>query len=84
MVPLNYSNSLTEVEANLVSSPNNASENLHPMKVPKGQGFKMASLNILNSHTKHIDELRIVLSNQCVDSLAINETKLDGSVCDNR
>ena len=27
-----------------------------------------------NSLTKHIDELRIVLSNQCVDILAINET----------
>ena len=39
-------------------------------------------LNI-NSLTKHIDELRIVLSNQCVDILAINETKLDGSICDN-
>ena len=52
------------------------------MIVPKGRGFKMACLNI-NSLTKHIDELRIVLSNQCVDILAINETKLDGSICDN-
>ena len=42
----------------------------------------MACLNI-NSLTKHIDELRIVLSNQCVDILAINETKLDVSICDN-
>ena len=42
----------------------------------------MACLNI-NSLTKHIDELRIVLSNQCVDILAINETILDGSICDN-
>ena len=41
----------------------------------------MACLNI-NSLTKHIDELRIVLSNQCVDILAVNETKLDGSICD--
>ena len=52
------------------------------MIVPKGRGFKMACLNI-NSLTKHIDELRIVLSNQCVDILAINETKLDVSICDN-
>ena len=41
----------------------------------------MVCLNI-NSLTKHIDELRIVLSNQCVDILAINETKLDVSICD--
>ena len=51
------------------------------MIVPKGRHFKMACLNI-NSLTKHIDELRNVLSNQCVDILAINETKLDGSICD--
>ena len=38
---------------------------------------------IINSLIKHIDELDIVLSNQCVDILAINETKLDGSICDN-
>ena len=52
------------------------------MIVPKGRGFKMACLNI-NSLTKHIDELRIVPSNQRVDILAINETKLDVSICDN-
>ena len=44
----------------------------------------MACLNIISLTTmKHIDELRIVLSNQCVDILAINETKLDGSICNN-
>ena len=32
---------------------------------------------------KHIDELRVVLSNQCVDILAINETKLDDTISDN-
>ena len=42
----------------------------------------MTCLNI-NSLIKHIDELRILLSNQCVDMLAVNETKLDGSICDN-
>ena len=52
------------------------------MIVPKGRGFKMACLNI-NSLTKHIDELRVVLSNQCVDILAINETKLDDTISDN-
>ena len=53
------------------------------MTVPKGRGFKMACLNI-NSLTKHIDELRIVLGNQCADILAINKTKLDDSICDNK
>jgi len=52
------------------------------MIVPKGRGFKMACLNI-TSLTKHIDELRVVLSNQCVDILAINETKLDDTISDN-
>jgi len=65
----------------MTSSPNNASDILHPMIVPKVRGLKMVCLNI-NSLTKHIDELRIVLSNQCVDMLAINETKLDCSICD--
>ena len=52
------------------------------MIVPKGRGFKMACLNI-NSLTKHIEELRVVLSNQCVDILAINETKLDDTISEN-
>ena len=70
------------MDANLASSLNNAPENQHPITVLKGRGFKMACLNI-NSLTKHIDELRIALSNQCVDILAINKTKLDGSISDN-
>ena len=52
------------------------------MIVTKGRGFKMACLDI-NNLTKHIDVFRIVLSNQCFDILAISETKLDGSICDN-
>ena len=43
----------------------------------------MTCLNIKIAFSKHIDELRIALSNQCVDILAINEIKLDGSICDN-
>ena len=74
--------SSSQVDANLGSSHNDASENQHPMRVPKGRGFKMACLNI-NSLTKHIDELRVVLSFQCVDFLAINETKLDDTISDN-
>ena len=48
---------------------------------PKGRGFKMASLNI-TSLLKRIDELRIVLDGQPIDILAINETRLDGSISD--
>lgn len=70
------------MDANLASSHNDASENQHPMIVPIRRGFKMACLSI-NSLTKHIDELRVVLSNQCVDILAINETKLDDTISDN-
>ena len=47
----------------------------------QGRGFKMASLNI-TSLLKHIDELRIVLDGQPIDILAINETRLDGSISD--
>lgn len=71
------------MDANLASSHNDASENQHPMIVPIRRGFKMACLSI-NSLTKHIDELRVVLSNQCVDILAINETKLDDTISDNK
>ena len=49
--------------------------------IPKGRGFKMASLNI-TSVLKHIDELRILLDDQYIDILAINETRLDGSISD--
>ena len=41
----------------------------------------MASLNI-TSLLKRIDELRIVLDGQPIDILAINETRLDGSISD--
>ena len=44
-----------------------------------GRGFKIAGLNI-NSLTKHIDELRILLSDCSTDILPINETKLDDSI----
>ena len=48
---------------------------------PKGRGFKMAILNI-TCLLKHIDELRIALDGQPIDILAINETRLDGSISD--
>ena len=42
-------------------------------------GFKIAGLNI-NSLTKHIDELRIFLTDCSIDILSIKETKLDDSI----
>lgn len=42
------------------------------------RGFKMALLNI-NSLGKHIDELRILMSDKPLDVLCINESKLDNS-----
>ena len=56
------------------SSLSNASSFL-----PAKRGFKMACLNIY-SLVKHIDELRVLLSEFSVDILAINETKLDESI----
>ena len=41
----------------------------------------MASLNII-SLPKHINELRIFMSNQVQDVLAINETSLDSTISD--
>ena len=49
--------------------------------IPKGRGFKMASLNI-TSLLKHLDELRVLLNYNCIDLLAINETRQDGSISD--
>ena len=50
--------------------------------LPSMRGFKLASLNIA-SLPKHIDELRVLLSDKPLDILSINETRLDDSVSDN-
>ena len=42
----------------------------------------MAALNV-RSLIKHIDELRILLAASPIDVLAINESWLDSSICDN-
>jgi exonuclease III len=47
------------------------------------RGFKIASLNI-TSLVKHIEELRIFLADNMIDVLAINETRLDSAVSDNK
>ncbi len=45
------------------------------------KGLKIACLNI-NSLSKHIDELRIIMLNNSLDILTINETKINESVLD--
>jgi exonuclease III len=42
----------------------------------------IASLNI-NSLLKHIDEIRVLLTEYTFDILAINESKIDNSISDN-
>ncbi len=43
--------------------------------------MKLASLNI-NSITKDIDELRILVKDKPLDLIAINESKIDDTVLD--
>ena len=43
--------------------------------IPSKRGFKLASLNV-NKLSTHIDEIRILLADKCLDVLAIQETKL--------
>ena len=45
------------------------------------KGVKIASLNV-NSLTKHIDEIRVLLADNPFDILSINESKIDWSVSD--
>ena len=47
---------------------------------PKLKGFRIAHLNI-TSLTKHIEELRIFISENSFEILCINETRLDNSIC---
>ena len=49
--------------------------------LPSVRGFKLTSLNIA-SLPKHIDELWVLLSDNPLDILSINETRLDDSVSD--
>ena len=49
--------------------------------ISKLKGLNIASLNI-NSNMRHIDEIRVLLSDCSFDILAINETKLDHTILD--
>ena len=44
-------------------------------RIPSKRGFKIASLNV-NKLSTHIDEIKILLADKCLDVLAIQETKL--------
>jgi exonuclease III len=48
-------------------------------KIKKLRGLKIASFNI-NSLLRHVDELRLMLSDSEIDVFAINESKIDNSV----
>ena len=60
-------------------SSNNHDNWLYDNLLSNKRGFKIANLNI-NSLLKHIDELRLCLTNQQLDILGINETKMDSDV----
>ena len=48
---------------------------------PTVKGLKIANLNV-NSLTKHIDEMRVLLAENPFDILSINESKIDWSISD--
>ena len=76
---------LSELEVNLSDIPQNdkqvsvISTSSNDLIMPKKGGFKIASLNIA-SLPKHIDELRIVMSNDEIDVLAVNESRMGSTV----
>ena len=48
----------------------------------KVRGFKTASINVA-SLLLHIEELPLIMADQCLDLLAVNETRLDSAITDN-
>ena len=46
--------------------------------IPSRRGFKLASLNV-NKLSTHINEIRVLLADKCLDVLPFQETKLDVS-----
>lgn len=61
--------------------PHQCTSDIKQNNLPAKRGIKLASLNI-NSLTRHIDELRILLVDNSLDVLSLNETKLDNSIED--
>ena len=80
---LSYSSSQLETprlaSQRYFSSPISNQHNSISDFIPSRRGFRKAHLNI-NSLTKHIDELRILLFDYSVDIISINETKLDDTI----
>ena len=78
----NYVDNDTEININNIISNIQNLRNSTPLKtksdnlISKTRVFKLASLSI-TSLVKHIDELRVYTSDQELDILAINETRLD-------
>ena len=48
----------------------------------KVRGFKFASINVA-SLSLHIEELWLIMADQCLDLLAVNESRLDSTITDN-
>ena len=72
---------VTEPVQNLQSSQSYSSLNGLNLILPKKSGFKLASLNITS--LVKLNELRVFLASNEIDVLAINETRLDGTIRDN-
>ena len=69
-------------EINSQSTCDKSPSNYDPLSNIKAlKGFKIAALNIA-SLISHIDELKMVMSSQTLDILAINETRLDSTIAD--
>ena len=67
-----------EVECNNVSSDFYTSLN----SIPKERGFRMAFLNIVSLLAK-IEEIRYSMSNNLIDLIAFNETRLESNITNN-
>ena len=69
--------------SNLAESANHENPLSHVSNspYPKLKGFKIGHLNITSLY-KHIEELRILLSEQPFDIICINETRLDRTIRD--
>jgi hypothetical protein len=69
-------------EINSPSACDKSPSNYDPLSNIKAlKGFKIAALNIF-SLVRHIDELKMVMSSQTLDILAINEMRLDSTLAD--
>ena len=60
---------------------NNIDRHNDTFDISNTKGLKIAHLNV-NSLTKHIDEIRILLAEKPFDVLSINESKIDWSISD--